>query len=170
MTPPRHHLRSLDLSQLARFASSLTRLSPAPSVVGLVGTLGAGKTTLVQLIAEKWGVDRSEVTSPTFTLVQAHAIPPDASRPAGPERLNHLDAYRIADEDEFLELGVDELMDDPQSITLIEWADRVASVLPRETLWIALRLNSDPNQRDIELSGGNPAMLDRLCDQWGEQR
>ncbi len=71
------------------------------------------------------------MTSPTFTLLQTHR---------GRITLHHLDAYRLADEDEFLELGVDELFEDDQAWTLIEWADRVESVMPADTLWIEIKI------------------------------
>jgi len=114
-----------------------------PVVIGLVGTLGAGKTTLVQAIARAAGIDPSDVTSPTFTLLRTHQ---------GDIRMHHLDAYRIADEDEFLELGVEELFDDQQAWTLIEWADRVDGVMPRNTVWIEISNCVDPNRRSIKFS------------------
>ena len=91
--------------------------------LALEGTLGAGKTRLVQAIAAGCGIDPQAVTSPTFVLCQ----PIPARR-----LLYHLDAYRIRDLDEFLELGVDEYFEGP-GLTLIEWADRVAPCLPDHT-------------------------------------
>lgn len=116
--------------------------------VGLVGTLGAGKTRLVQSIAAAAGIDPAEVTSPTFTLLQTHV---GQKTPGTELTLHHLDAYRIADEDEFLQLGVDELFEQPAAWTIVEWADRVAEVMPPETLWVTLHLEPEGQKRRIEL-------------------
>ena len=136
----------LDLQCLDCFAAMLVHLLPTGLVVGLVGTLGAGKTRLTQAIASEFEIDPADVTSPTFTLLQTHA----GSHPSGqPLTLHHLDAYRLVDEDEFLELGVEELFEASASApqpawTIVEWADRVADVMPRNTLW--LNLTVQPQQ------------------------
>lgn len=137
-----------DLTALQSFADALARVLPTSITIGLVGTLGAGKTTLTQSIARSLGVDAAEVTSPTFTLLQSH----QATHASGtPIRLHHLDAYRIADEDEFYELGVDELIDEDNAWTIIEWADRVQPCMPEETLWIKLKLDSGTDTRTVTL-------------------
>jgi tRNA threonylcarbamoyladenosine biosynthesis protein TsaE len=131
---------SLDLAGIERLAASMLRHLPRPLVIGLVGTLGAGKTSLVQAIARAADIDSADVTSPTFTLLQSHH---------GSLTLHHLDAYRVADEDEFLELGVEELFDDGQSWTLIEWADRVRGVMPTDTLWAEIQIGDDARLRSV---------------------
>ncbi len=98
------------------------------TVVALVGELGAGKTRLVQAVAHGLGIDRKDVTSPTFVLVMEHA---------GKLPLYHFDAYRLRDVDEFLALGADELLNG-DGMCLIEWADKVAAALPEDALWIEI--------------------------------
>jgi len=137
-------IESVDLPGLQVFAKCLVQCLPSRLTIGLIGTLGAGKTTLVQAIFALLGVDRADVTSPTFTLLQSH-------RGSG-KTLHHLDAYRVADEDEFLDLGVEELFDEEQAWTLIEWADRVADVMPANTLWLKILLGTDPETRTVEIS------------------
>ncbi|QDT06431.1 tRNA threonylcarbamoyladenosine biosynthesis protein TsaE [Rubripirellula lacrimiformis] len=135
------------LEQLQRFADSLAARLPGRVTIGLVGTLGAGKTSLTQAIAGAVGIDRADVTSPTFTLLQSH----QGKRSGGESlTLHHLDAYRVADEDEFIELGVDELFDEDNAWTIIEWADRVRTCLPEETLWLKITLTSDSEARIIK--------------------
>ncbi len=99
-------------------------------VVALVGELGSGKTRLVQAIAAEMGVDRRLVNSPTFILIQEY----DARIP-----IYHFDAYRLHDTDEFLELGANELMES-DGVCLIEWADHVAGVLPKDLLRIEIEI------------------------------
>jgi tRNA threonylcarbamoyladenosine biosynthesis protein TsaE len=105
--------------------------------VALCGTLGAGKTRLVQAIAEACGVDRRSVVSPTFVLVQEHH---------GRRTVYHLDAYRIKDEDEFLELGPDEYFES-DALVLVEWADRVEACLPRQRVEIRIEVVGDRSRR-----------------------
>lgn len=130
----RFMIQAVDLPGLQRLADLMLQHLHTPLVIGLTGTLGAGKTSLTQAIARAAGIDSSDVTSPTFTLLQTHN---------GRIRIHHLDAYRVADEDEFLELGVQELFEDQQAWTVIEWADRVANVLPIDTLWITITIDDD---------------------------
>jgi tRNA threonylcarbamoyladenosine biosynthesis protein TsaE len=142
-----------DLAAVERLADALVNHLPPPLTIGLVGTLGAGKTSFAQAIARAAGIDSTDVTSPTFSLLQSHQ---------GRIQIHHLDAYRVADEDEFLELGVSELFADPGAWTLVEWADRVSRELPAETLWIKLSVDDDPRTRTIELSSASPIIGARL--------
>ncbi|MCS7044977.1 MAG: tRNA (adenosine(37)-N6)-threonylcarbamoyltransferase complex ATPase subunit type 1 TsaE [Gemmataceae bacterium] len=95
------------------------------AVVALVGPLGAGKTHFVRAVAVGAGVVSPDVvTSPTFVLIQEY-----------PARvpIYHFDAYRLASETEFAELGVHEYFAG-NGVCLIEWADKVRGVLPSEHL------------------------------------
>lgn len=112
----------------ARLGTALDAALPDGSVVALSGTLGAGKTRLVQAIAEADGVHRRQVVSPTFVLIQEYQ---------GRRPIYHFDAYRLRDEDEFLELGPEEYFESP-GLTFIEWAERVENVLPPERLEIQI--------------------------------
>src|SRR5579884_3800024 len=118
-----------DLAATEEFGRRLGRRLFAGAVVGLVGPLGAGKTHLVRAIAE--GLDVAEpraVTSPTFVLIQEYR----ARMP-----IYHFDAYRLRAAAEFLDLGAEEYFDG-RGVCLIEWADRVADVLPPERLTLTL--------------------------------
>ncbi len=109
-----------------RLAAALAELIPDGAVVALHGTLGAGKTQLVRGLAAACGIPADDVVSPTFVLCQEYH---------GRRTLYHFDAYRLRDDDEFLELGPEEYFDSP-GVTLIEWAERVADCLPEERLEI----------------------------------
>jgi len=98
-------------------------------VVALVGPLGAGKTRLVKAVAEAAGVDRAQVNSPTFVLVQEYE---------GKWPIYHFDTYRIPGEQEFLDLGADEYFQSA-GVCFVEWADRVERVLPAD-LWIEIEV------------------------------
>jgi tRNA threonylcarbamoyladenosine biosynthesis protein TsaE len=97
-------------------------------LVCLQGDLGAGKTTLVQGLAQGWG-STDAVSSPTFVLVNVYRKPEGAM-------LFHLDTYRIDSTPEAEELDLDTML--AQGPLVIEWAERVQAILPGENFWIKL--------------------------------
>ena len=115
------------------------------AVLALIGDLGAGKTRLTQAISAGLGVDREAVNSPTFVLIQEYE---------GRLPVYHFDTYRLRDTDEFLELGADELMT-AGGVCVIEWADRVADVLPRDVLRIEIAVLS-ASEREFRFSPSGP--------------
>ncbi len=121
-------------------------LSPG-DVLALHGDLGAGKTHLVRGLCAALGIDAARVSSPTFTLIHEY----DAPVP-----VYHIDAYRIARAAELLDLGFDEYLS-AGAIVVIEWAERVASLLPPETYHLC-----------IEHGGGDMRHL-RWCSEKGHQ-
>ena len=157
---PAVSLTGVDLARMRRLGGQLAALDVPQLVIGLAGTLGAGKTTLVQSLAEAHGIPAGAVTSPTFTLVQQYA----GMTPRGRHRdLLHLDTYRVSDLDEWVELGVDESLETPDQWMLIEWAERFADWMPPQTLWLKLLLES-PTRRTVRITGGP----DGLPDWWDE--
>jgi tRNA threonylcarbamoyladenosine biosynthesis protein TsaE len=121
------------------------RLAPGDRV-GLSGDLGAGKTTLAQGIGRGWGVVGA-VVSPTFVLVNEY-------QRADGRRLYHLDAYRLRDAADADSIALDDLLNDPQGVVLIEWAERVRAALPAEGLWLALSWAGDQaRQIRVEAEG-----------------
>jgi tRNA threonylcarbamoyladenosine biosynthesis protein TsaE len=149
-----------DESGTERLAKALARVLPAHAVIALHGTLGAGKTRLVQALAEASGVERSTVVSPTFVLVQTYA---------GQQPIHHFDAYRLRDEDEFLALGSEEYLSG-EGWSLIEWAERVEPALPHERLDIRIEITG-PLNRQIEVRGTGreyEAIVERLSREIGE--
>jgi tRNA threonylcarbamoyladenosine biosynthesis protein TsaE len=137
-----------------RLGAALAAALPPGTTVALIGTLGAGKTRLVQAIAAGLGVAREDVVSPTFVLCQRYD---------GKTTIHHFDAYRLRDEDEFRELGALELME-TAGLTLIEWADRVADCLPDERIEIQIEVTGLTTRRFTiraigDRSRGVPARL-----------
>ena len=121
-----------------RLGAALADVLPPGTVVALIGTLGAGKTRLVQAVATALGIPPGAVTSPTFVLVNEYR--------QGRLPIFHFDTYRLKDDDEFLALGPEEYFDST-GITFIEWADRVADLLPRDRLEITLEPTGDTERR-----------------------
>ncbi|GMV97405.1 MAG: tRNA (adenosine(37)-N6)-threonylcarbamoyltransferase complex ATPase subunit type 1 TsaE [Phycisphaerae bacterium] len=131
----------------------------AGDVVALVGPLGSGKTATVRGVAEGAGVaDPRDVNSPTFVIVNEY----DAAARMPPLRLYHIDAYRLRHAGDLEALGFDEMVAD--GAVLIEWADRVADLLPPDRLTLVLE-PVDEHRRRFHGSAGGPrsrALLDRI--------
>ena len=102
-----------------RVAADLLKGLGPGTVLALHGELGAGKTCFVQGLAQALGVKRA-VGSPTFTLINEYP---------GPLPLYHIDLYRIGGVNEAFGLGLEEYLES-EGITAIEWAERVAELLP----------------------------------------
>lgn len=126
-----------DESDTAAFGAALAAVLPPGTTVALCGTLGAGKTRLVQAIAESLGIDRRNVVSPTFVLVQEHQ---------GQRPIYHFDAYRLRDEDEFLALGPEEYFES-DGLVLIEWGNRVEGCLPKNRIEIRIEVTGPESRR-----------------------
>jgi tRNA threonylcarbamoyladenosine biosynthesis protein TsaE len=123
-------------------------------VVVLEGELGSGKTRMTWGIAEGLGLDRSAVSSPTYALVHEYDLPDGL-------RLIHADAYRMdgGDADDFETLlGVDAC--EPDWFAIIEWASRIADLLPEDRLTVTLSHGAGTERR-IALEGRHE-MLARL--------
>ena len=135
-------LKGVNATQkLGRFLGSKLE---AYDVLALNGDLGTGKTTFVKALAEGMGLD-SDVTSATFTIVNIYE---------GDPSLYHFDVYRLEDEDEFFEMGGDELLDDG-SVCAVEWADRIEGSLPEEYLILNFE-RIDETTREIDAIGVGP--------------
>ena len=126
-----------DLADCQLFAEQVASLSTTPMAIALSGTLGAGKTQWTRFFAIALGAQPASVSSPTFMLVHEY----DSQPP-----IYHLDAYRIGDEDEMLELGIEEMLD-ADAITVVEWADRFPGLFPRQTLRVHLEVGDLPTSR-----------------------
>lgn len=119
------------------------RLKPG-TLLTLSGELGAGKTTLVQGLAEGLGVPEG-VTSPTFVIIIEHE---------GKLPLLHLDAYRLESLcfDAIRESGVPEFLDRDDAIKVVEWPQRIADFLPVPDMEVEIELGENDNDRRISLT------------------
>ena len=132
-----------DLSATDRLGRLLAENLPDGSVAALVGTLGAGKTKLVQAIAKYTGYDEETVSSPTFVLLHEYT--------GGTRPIYHFDAYRLETAEEFRRLSPDDYFED-SGLTLIEWADKFPQILPAHHLEIRIELFGE-TQRRVHLIG-----------------
>jgi tRNA threonylcarbamoyladenosine biosynthesis protein TsaE len=134
--------RSPDQTQ--RLGARLGALLQGGDIVCLEGPLGSGKTCLAQGIGRGWGVGQT-LTSPTFVLIREYARPQNREGNPGGLCLYHVDLYRTPSEAEVLSLGVDDLLGDRSAVFVIEWAERLQSLIPPDHIWIRL---SYPDRAD----------------------
>lgn len=129
--------RTTSEEQTEKFGEILARGLTNDSVIALDGDLGAGKTCLARGIARGLGVT-SFVSSPTFTIVNEYE--------GGRIRMFHFDTYRLADEDDFINAGLDEYFG--SGVCVIEWSDVISGVLPRGT--VRMRITGSGADRIFE--------------------
>lgn len=111
------------------FASRLAPTLQAGDVLCLWGELGAGKTTFSRFLVRALGVP-DPVSSPTFTLLHEYG--------SGPLPVYHMDAYRLQNEHEAEDAGLQDYLLQNTGITLVEWPERITGLLPPNRLDIAL--------------------------------
>lgn len=111
-------------------------------VISLTGSLGAGKTVFAKGFAKQLGIGEA-IVSPTFTLVQEYD---------GRMKMYHLDLYRLSGEDEFESMGGEDFLYS-DGVTLIEWSEKIESMLPDDTIYVKITINEDLT-RTIEITGG----------------
>lgn len=128
-------------------------------IVGLIGDLGAGKTELVKGIARGLEIPETQVTSPTFTLVNEY--------PGGRLHLVHMDLFRLEHESELEELGFDELCRG-EGVLVIEWFDRFPALIKGnvkgDVLEVQLRITK-PTERRIDVRAQG-LRAQALADAW----
>lgn len=111
-----------------------------PAVIALHGNLGAGKTCFTQGLAQAAGV-KEPVCSPTYTIISEYC---------GTVPFHHIDLYRLGGPEEACDMGLDEYLE-ADGITVIEWAERAAEMLPPSTIHIRLERGEGDGQRIIRV-------------------
>ncbi|KKR89226.1 MAG: ATP-binding protein [Candidatus Wolfebacteria bacterium GW2011_GWA2_42_10] len=117
----------------------------AALVLALSGHLGTGKTTFVQGFMRGAGI-RKKITSPTFVLAKRFKI-----KNLRFKNIYHIDYYRLHKPKELLELGLKEILNNPQNIVLIEWPEVVKRYLPKNIIKIKFEHGKRENERIIYL-------------------
>lgn len=128
--------------------AELAQLLQPGQTLELIGDVGAGKTTLVRGLARELGVQES-ITSPSFTISKQYAFP-------GDRYLVHYDFYRLPDPG-IMQEDLLEHLQDPRTLTVIEWSDTVANLLPPDRLVLTITLNDD-GTRTVQLNQPTPGV------------
>jgi tRNA threonylcarbamoyladenosine biosynthesis protein TsaE len=160
---------SHSITQTKETAKKIASKLKSGAVLGLVGNLGTGKTHFVKGIAEYFEI-KNNITSPTFVLLKLYPIYPERSSVATEQAegshgkskithnlnkqikfLIHIDCYRLNNPEELIAIGLNEYLENPDYLVVIEWAEKIKSILPKNTIWIKFSLGKKENERKIEI-------------------
>jgi len=125
---------NVELPQVKQLAKDVARQLKGGEIFALVGPLGSGKTTFVKAIGKTLKI-RDKITSPTFILLQGYETKIRSKK----IMLFHLDLYRTKNYKEVKALGLNEFWGKPNTLTFIEWADKIKKYLPKKTTTINFR-------------------------------
>lgn len=136
------------IEQVKRLATELAKDIKPNDVLALYGDLGSGKTTFTNYLVQALGF-KDRVQSPTFVLLRKYKT---AIKGTGHsiETVNHLDLYRLNNDAELQELGLNEVIEEPDTITIIEWPGIAEKLLPPNTKKLYFELIDDET-RKIEI-------------------
>lgn len=118
---------SNSLNDTKKFAKLIAKDLKGGDCLGLVGNLGAGKTTFSQALGKALGIKQT-MTSPTFVLMKIYPVKHPTIK-----QLCHIDAYRLKSKEDLIAIGANDYISNPEIITIIEWADKVRKLLPKNT-------------------------------------
>lgn len=136
-----------NLEDLNKFANALSSNIEYGDVFSLIGDLGAGKTTLIQMIGKNLGVDEY-ITSPTFSLVNVYS---------GKFEIYHLDLYRLDRPEEIENIDFESYFY-PEGITFIEWANQANGYLPDDIIEIEIRQTE--GKRELKIHKNSPRAIE----------
>ncbi len=126
------------------FGKNLATKLNGGDILLLVGELGAGKTTLVKGLATGLKI-QFEITSPTFTLMNTYPVDSNKIK-----TLVHIDTYRLKDEEELLEIGVEDYLGKTDTVCIIEWPEKIAGLLKGKKIKTIKISHLKENQRQIK--------------------
>lgn len=146
MTTP-HRARYLSRSEreTKRIAKNLTKSLTGGTVVALEGCLGSGKTVFVKGFAQGLGVT-DIVQSPSFIIMNVYRV-----KQKNVTKFVHVDCYRLDAVEELSSVGLEEYTDDSNAIVVIEWADKIKTLLPANTVTVTFKIKSE-QEREITVS------------------
>ena len=138
--------------KLAQSFLASTRKSKGAIVIGLEGDLGGGKTTFVQGFAKGLGI-KEKILSPTFVILKKFSIPDSSSiiysREHKFKTFYHIDCYRLGNPKDILVLRFNEIISNPENIIVIEWADKIKKILPKEAIILKFKFIDEKTRKIV---------------------
>jgi tRNA threonylcarbamoyladenosine biosynthesis protein TsaE len=130
---------NFQLNEIHDAAKQFIAATAGSKVIALHGEMGAGKTTFVSAVCKTLGIDDA-VSSPTFSIINQYTN--------GKKIIFHIDLYRLKDEEEAIQAGVEDCLFSGNSC-FVEWPDRAAAIFPDDTLHVKISVGEN-NSRKIE--------------------
>jgi tRNA threonylcarbamoyl adenosine modification protein YjeE len=142
----KEHL-SKSLEDTSDIAKDIAATLFGGEVLLLSGDLGAGKTTFSKALIASFGVV-DEVTSPTFSLMNMYDLPEEKN---SIKKIVHIDTYRLEHEEELVDIGIEDYLDEEHTLTIIEWPEKMSKLLEKiKTKKIHLE-HVDEDTRNIKI-------------------
>jgi len=139
--------KTLSPKQTKNLAKKIAKSFKGGEILGLVGNLGTGKTQFTKGLAEYFKIKQT-ITSPTFVLLRPYPIPQNSPL----KKIIHIDCYRLDNPQALFAIGIEEYLNNPNYITVIEWAQKIKQILPKNTIWIKFEIGKKENERIIEIN------------------
>ncbi len=136
-----HRFKTTSPEETKEIGKRMIREFGQEILICLYGPLAAGKTTLVKGLAGALGVEET-IVSPSYVLLREYE---------GEARLFHLDLFRLGSSQEFLEAGLEEHLLGEEGVSVIEWAGRIADILPEERIDVEFELLGE-SEREVKIS------------------
>lgn len=133
-----------NLDDLPRAAKEFAALMDDRTVYAFNGEMGAGKTTFISALCRELGVEEDPAGSPTFSIINEYRSDTTA------ELIYHFDLYRIENIEEAFDIGVEDYFDSG-ALCLLEWSEKIADILPDDTVNVDITVNPD-GSRTLTLS------------------
>lgn len=139
--------KNYGIAEIQQVATELTELIQQFKVVTFSGNLGAGKTSLIKMLCQLWGVQEN-VSSPTYALVNQYSAQNEKIGPL----IYHIDLYRVKGEEEAFDAGIEDHLYSGH-LCLVEWPEKATEIIPKDALAVEISYVSD-DQRHIRVVSG----------------
>lgn len=130
--------------EMIKFAVDFVKKLKGGEIIGLIGDLGAGKTVFVKGLAKGLGI-KETIISPTFVLMKIYSL---SKKQEEIKNLVHIDVYRLTNPEGIIAIGANEYWQRSDTVTVIEWADKIKKILPPQTKFIKFKIKKEA--REIE--------------------
>lgn len=130
-----------------KIAAEIAKKLRSGEVIALIGNLGTGKTVFVRGLAKAFGIKKN-ITSPSFVLMKVYRI---KNCQLKIKNFIHVDAYRLKNEKDLIDIGILDWLGKKDTLTVIEWAERVKKILPKKAIKIKIKFGRREGERNILL-------------------